>query len=136
MATKKTADIKDLVSGVFEKVDPEIILAGIMGGIAARGGATPPLARLIGVMGGESGQPNDLQNLVNAAQAFTGGFFTWGVLLGRATSGSQTSKEEMSAEALFAVGFLDAMISMSLVKNPGLPDLIGKLVDKIPSVKI
>jgi hypothetical protein len=133
----------DAFDKIFAQVDPEVILAGALGAIAAGGGITPPLTRILMAFNSGSLATVDL-GFKEANDAFN----TWyGItkyaspimmLLGiRAESGTPSTQEEAKASythtATMASGALEAMVVMSLVKNPATITAIGTAIGGVAS---
>lgn len=51
---KKPANAVEELDGLFTKIDPEVVLAGSLGAIAAYGGIVPPFTSLLLALGGNS----------------------------------------------------------------------------------
>lgn len=106
-----------VIDALLKEIDPEVLLAGVLGGTATLGGITPPMTRFLSVMGG-----GDLGKDYEALWAVLSPA-TWSnvkvfeMLFGSPGDGTQGDPKTW---ALAASGALEAMIMMTLVKNPDL----------------
>jgi hypothetical protein len=127
------------LDALMQEIDPEVLLAGALGAVAASRGIVPPMTRLLMTFSSNIDIKSDLERMAGAVVAGPIGLASgvWGSLTA-AMTGKTPEGEGVPVDqyALAASGALEAMMMMSLVKNPGLPELIGKLVDKIPSVSV
>lgn len=112
----------DLIDKLVKEVDPEVLLAGALGAIAAQGGITPPLTRLLMVFDSNIGQ--DLIASSEATKTWYdvakwGSPLLWALGVGNSASTSSTeSGAQITSRAMIASGALEAMLMMNLVKNP------------------
>ena len=65
-AISKAQEASKALDRIFAEVDPNLILAGLLGGTATAGGIIPPFTRLMVTMGGSS---QDIDMLINALKA-------------------------------------------------------------------
>lgn len=138
------ADVVDSIDKLVQQIDPEVILAGMLGAIAAGGGITPPLTRILMSLGGSPGTSAnaDLVSAFGAAAASTWyDVAKWGSPLAFTiglvspsyspdyVDGKKVTVEERKAQvyqrALMASGALEAMMMMSAMKNPAIIKAIG-----------
>lgn len=129
-------DPQEPLMAVIERLDPEVILVGLLGGIAAGGGIVPPFTRMLSAFGGMSSDVTDLYNRMGPS-ALALGVSPPAALLALLTNKNEDgSSGPPERYALMASGALEAMVMMSLVKNPGfleaMGNLAGKAIDKIP----
>jgi len=133
MARPKKAQTKaetraELIDKVFEQVDPEVLLAGSLGAIAAAGGITPPLTRmLMAISSNGSGLMDDYKTLLIAG---TGIGPVWAVVSHLFSSQDGSDAKPPSNTAMAASGALEAMLMMTLVKNPATIEAIGNAAGK------
>lgn len=151
----------DAIDKIFDQVDPEVILAGALGGVAAYAGVVPPLTMILKTFGGMFNFDLKLPTseeltkgiLDNPILALSGVFLPvfeydlvdkyldpFGLLpdlRGPAKApitktASQEEKEKRAADIVkmgtMASAALEAMIVMTLVKNPATITAIGDAV--------
>jgi len=130
MANYKKAQTKaqarvEMLDRLLDEVDPEVLLAGTLGAIAAAGGITPPLTRMLMAIGTNgSGLAEDYKTLLIAG---TGIGPIWAVASHLFSQDGSTEKPP-SNTAIAASGALEAMLMMTLVKNPATIEAIGNAV--------
>lgn len=124
----------DILDKLLSDIDAEVLLAGALGAVAASGGITPPLTRILMVF--SEGVNVDL-GAANAAASTWYDVAKWGsplafILGPDVTFGSDKKDNEtvIKMRALMASGALEAMMMMSLAKNPGAIEAIGNAVAK------
>jgi len=127
--------IVEMVDRLVAQVDPEVILAGLLGGIAVQGGLKPPFTRMLEMMSGSSS--GDYSAALKAALPWlpispVGGFF---IGLSELLSGDDGDNKTaaVSARALVASGIMEGMIMMAAMKNPGTMEALGKGFEAIAS---
>jgi hypothetical protein len=123
----------DWADKLLKELDAEVLIVGALGGVAASGGIVPPFTRLMMTFGGSGDDfmQASWKALPLAPSPPLALLTTW--LSGKDESGNTV---DPSRYAVAASGALEAMMMMTLMKNPGFLELIGKAVDKIPSVKL
>lgn len=138
-AISKAQEASKALDRIFAEVDPNLILAGLLGGTATAGGIIPPFTRLMVTMGGSS---QDIDILINALKAGGYGYAgLGGVLPGLFAIYSGYSNKEPSTGgdpapgALFASGALEAMLMYKAFSNPELmKTIIGMPAELIKGV--
>jgi len=132
MANSKKAQTKaqtrvEMLDRLLDEVDPEVLLAGSLGAIAAAGGITPPLTRMLMAIGTNgSGLADDYKTLLIAG---TGIGPIWAVASHLFLEQGNTTAPPTNV-AIAASGALEAMLMMTLVKNPATIEAIGNAVGK------
>jgi len=126
----------EAIDKLVSDLDAEVLLAGGLGAIAASRGIVPPFTRMLSAFNANL-NTDDIKSiaLTSAVSPWGGIGSVWASLAaglaGRREDGTVVSPD---VYALAASGALEAMLMMSLVKNPGFLEIIGKLVDKAPSL--
>jgi len=64
-AISKAQEASKALDRIFAEVDPNLVLAGLLGGTATAGGVIPPFTRLLTTMGGSS---QDINILIQGLQ--------------------------------------------------------------------
>lgn len=129
----KKEDTITVLDKLLSDIDAEVLLAGALGAVAASGGITPPLTRILMVF--SEGVNVDL-GAANAAASTWYDVAKWGSPLAFILGPDVTFGEKKDPEtvikmrALMASGALEAMMMMSLAKNPGAIEAIGNAVAK------
>lgn len=125
------------LDALFKEIDPEVLLAGSLGAIAASRGVIPPFTRLLMSWNTSVGEDVKAKAATAAISPFAGIGTVWGgiaaFVAGKQEDGTPIDPDKY---ALAASGAMEAMLMMSLVKNPGFLELIGKGFDKLPSVSV
>jgi len=139
-AISKAQEASKALDRIFAEVDPNLVLAGLLGGTATAGGVIPPFTRLLTTMGGSS---QDINLLIQGLQAAQYGYSSLsGVLPGlfaiysgyKAQDGSTPAPDPTTA-ALFASGALEAMLMYKAFSNPELmKTIIGMPAELIKGV--
>jgi hypothetical protein len=129
-AVSKAQEASKALDRIFAEVDPNLILAGLLGGTATAGGVIPPFTRLMMTMGGSA---DDLNILFEAVKA--GGYGYWGpggilpglfaIYSGYSSDGSSEPKKPEPG-ALFCSGALEAMLMYKAFSTPGLLEAVVK----------
>jgi len=139
-AVSKAQEASKALDRIFAEVDPNLIIAGFLGGTAAAGGLVPPFTRLLSITG--SGTAGDYQRLFDVASVF--GLGPGGVIPGlfRLYLGEQEragqpvdSSAAVAQYALFCSGALEGMLMYKAFSSPGLLEAVvtqpAKIVDAI-----
>lgn len=136
-AVSKAQEASKALDRIFAEVDPNLLVAGLLGGTATLGGIIPPFTRLMMVMG-DSGA--DYQKLFDAG-ATTFGYGFAGVIPGlfKLYTGSTDSNDPTGGDptkaALFASGALEAMLMYKAFSTPGLLESVvsapAKIIDAV-----
>jgi len=126
-ATQTRADIADKL---LAEIDPEVLLAGALGAVATAGGITPPLTRLLMAVGGNVDLGSDIANKAGQAWYDVAQFgspilFAMGLTFG---DNKPDSTQKAAAQAVVAAGAMEAMMMMSLMKNPAAMQAIASLI--------
>ena len=131
-AEKKAADAADAWDKVFAQVDPEVLLAGTLGAIAAKGGITPPFTSLLMSLSGDEGIAEKLKDSwMKVAELGSVGWMAGDLTLrqlsplidlltGNHDSGAtdEEKKKAVAGYAVMASGAFEAMLMMTFAKNP------------------
>lgn len=139
-AISKAQETSKALDRIFAEVDPNLILAGFLGGTAAAGGLLPPFTRLLSIT--NSGSPADYQRVYEIANVF--GYGPGGIIPGlfrlylgeSERQGSPVSSDESPAKyALFCSGALEGMLMYKAFATPGLLEAVitqpAKIVDAV-----
>jgi hypothetical protein len=138
-ASQKAQDASRALDRIFAEVDPNLIIAGFLGGSAAAGGIVPPFTRLL--MTGNSAAGNDVLAAINKTVTVFGygpggiipGLFALYMNTGDA-SGTVT-KADPTTYALFCSGALEAMLMFKAFAVPGLLESVitapAKIIDAV-----
>jgi len=125
---------------LFKDIDPDVLLAGGFGAIAASRGIIPPFTRLLLAFNTNVNLTEDITRIGYSAIAagpigLASGI--WGSIAAAATGQREDgSTVPPDVYALAASGAMEGMIVMTLCKNPGFLELVGKGIEKIPSVSL
>jgi len=122
-AISKAQEASKALDRIFAEVDPNLVLAGLLGGTATAGGIVPPFTRLLVTMGGSS---QDIDILINAVKAGGYGYGGLGGVLpglfaiysGYSQKDGTTPSGDPGPGALFASGALEAMLMYKAFSNP------------------
>jgi hypothetical protein len=126
----KAVDASETLDKLIAGVDPVVLMAGLLGATAAVGGVTPPFTRLLTAIN-QDVSTDDITKLL----AVTGpGYIyytsksiaSWLGIGGEATSEDKTAA--VSRYALAASGAFEAMLMMTLVRNPATISAIGSAI--------
>ena len=125
-AEKKAASASDAWDKVFAEVDPEVLLAGTLGAIAAKGGIVPPFTSLLMSLSGDEGIASNLADkfqLVYAAGSPAIAWYTVTELIvktleDKRDKSDDEKKQEIASYAVMASGAFEAMLMMTFAKNP------------------
>jgi len=130
-AISKAQEASKALDRIFAEVDPNLIIAGFLGGTAAAGGLIPPLTRLLSMTSSVSTQ--DYDRLFQIGNVF--GYGPGGIIPGlfrlylgeQERAGSPIPTEASVAQyALFCSGALEGMLMYNAMKNPEvLKSIIG-----------
>jgi len=126
------------LDALLKEIDPEVLLAGSLGAIAASRGIIPPFTRLLMAMN-SSLQAEDIKEkaLKVSISPWAGIGTVWAGIAAFATGRDEEGQPvDPDKYALAASGAMEAMMMMSLVKNPGFLELIGKGIEKIPTATL
>jgi len=139
-AISKAQEASKALDRIFAEVDPNLIIAGFLGGTAAAGGLVPPFTRLLSIT--NSGSPADYQRLFEIGNVFAYG--PGGIIPGlfrlylgeQERAGSPVGSEASVAQyALFCSGALEGMLMYKAFSQPGLLEAVitqpAKIVDAI-----
>jgi len=133
MANYKKETTSDILDKLFEEIDSQVLIAGILGGIATKGGLTPPLTRMMAAIStdGIGGIAKDYAELVTKTASpgywigksvYDQASWMYVVITGKHSDGTRVSDEEkektVALSALMAGGAAEYMIYMTLAKNP------------------
>lgn len=145
MSTRKERQTKaEAIDKIFEEVDPEVILAALLGAVAAHGGITPPLTRILMTFSNGVNIKADLENVAKIASPIAWAAYEvnaplfgsmFDVIKGKSPKGA-TKEEQKAAIAPYAImasGALEAMVVMTLVKNPATIQAIGQAISSTMS---
>lgn len=119
----------DLVDKIFAQVDPEIVAAGLLGAVAARGGLVPPFTQLLMSMSTEGGVAESMkQTWMDVAKLGSVGWMAGEfalmnlqTLLGLFVKPDATEAEKkvvISSSAIMASGMMEGMLMMAVMKGP------------------
>jgi len=131
-AKEKPSKIVDVVDKIFKDVDTEVLLGGLAGAIAARGGITPPLTLLLQTL--NSSVKSMTEGNISILSLTGPGFvYTMGSEIADLLNGETHEKtpEQVKLSAIMASGFLEGMIMMEFVKNT---ELKGQIIDTAKSL--
>jgi len=124
-AVSKAQEASKALDRIFAEVDPNLIIAGFLGGTAAAGGLVPPLTRLLSIVSSSGTSTQDYQRLFEIGNVFAygpGGLIPglFRLYLGeQERQGSTASAEASIAQyALFCSGALEGMLMYNAMKNP------------------
>ena len=125
-AQKEKASASEVIDRIFAEVDPEVLLAGLLGGIAAKGGLTPPFTSLLMSLSGDEGIANNLVDkfkLVYAAGSpalawYTATDYLVNLLKDKREGNAQENEATVAASAIVASGAFEGMLMMTFAKNP------------------
>lgn len=138
---KKPVPVADravvLADKLLADIDAEVLLAGVLGGIATAGGIMPPLTRILIALGGSAAAESTVKDLTDIwalGPFFAGPLWIQQMLTGAAIPSSTTTANEAQQYAIVASGALEAMITMSFAKNPKSMEMISSAIGKIPVV--
>lgn len=105
----------DIIDKLVKEIDPEIILAGMLGGVAAANGVIPPLTRILMAFSDSAdGLVADYKKLLIAGTG-VGPIYA---VLGNMFTDTSSNDRPPTNTGIAASGALEAMIVMSFVKNP------------------
>jgi len=124
-AISKAQEASKALDRIFAEVDPNLILAGLLGGTATAGGIIPPFTRLMMTMGGSG---SDIDILIQGLKAGGYGYAGLGGVLpglfaiysGYQDRDSSAGNKDPAPGALFASGALEAMLMYKAFSNPEL----------------
>ena len=125
-AISKAQEASKALDRIFAEVDPNLILAGLLGGTASAGGLIPPFTRLLSVVG-EAGTVQDYQTLFEVVKDGGYGYMGPGGVIPalfalysglNRDSDNPTPPETIGQGALFASGALEAMLMYRAFSNP------------------
>jgi len=124
-AISKAQEASKALDRIFAEVDPNLIIAGFLGGTAAAGGLVPPLTRLLSIVN-TAGSSQDYQRLFEIGNVFAygpGGLIPglFRLYLGeqeRAGGPAPGEQESIAQYALFCSGALEGMLMYNAMKNP------------------
>lgn len=134
---KSYADVADKL---MAEIDPEVMMAGMLGAVATAGGITPPLTRLLDVL-----TDKDItDDIAKALEALTRlGAFGLGpaglmaIFNPPSADASAQEKEDYARRVgLMAAGAMEGMMMMTLMKNKQLMSQIMDTATKIASATI
>ena len=130
---------------LFEQVSPEVLLAGMLGGLAAAGGITPPLTRMLVAISGDDGPSKDIKDHFakvsksaywSVAQLGSPAAFIGSFLMGSSGEGSNARIVPIEQYALVASGIMEGMMVMSFMQNKEaqmvLVNAAGAVADAVP----
>jgi len=126
----------EAIDKLVSDLDAEVLLAGGLGAIAASRGIVPPFTRLLLALNSGLNIDDFLGKALSMGVSPWSGIGGVWASLAAGISGQWEDGTKVSPDvyALAASGALEAMMMMSLVKNPGFLELVGKLIDKAPSL--
>jgi len=138
-AANATQSRAEVIDKIFAQVDPEIVAAGLLGAVAARGGLVPPFTQLLMSMTSEGGVAESMkQNWMDIAKfgsvGWMAGEFTLTnleTLFGLFTKPDATPEEKkavISSSAIMASGMMEGMLMMAFMKKPGSMTMIQSLI--------
>lgn len=109
------------IDAVFEKADPTVVAAGLLGAIATAGGITPPLTRLLDVMTSKD-ITDDIARAFDSLVRYGGLGLGPAGLMALFVPPPSDATEEAKADyrrtmGLMASGAMEGMIMMTLVSN-------------------
>jgi len=116
----------EMLDRLLDEVDPEVLLAGSLGAIAAAGGITPPLTRMLMAIS-DTGGSSLVEDYKTLLVAGTGIGPIWAVASHLFSEQGNTTAPPTNV-AIAASGALEAMLMMTLVKNPATIEAIGNAV--------
>lgn len=129
----------EIIDKLVKEIDPEIILAGALGAIAASGGITPPFTRLL--MGTGAIVDGDMTVAKEAAKTWFS-VARWASPIafifdmGDDSTGNLPADQKATARALAASGALEAMIMLSFAKNPEALRAVSEAIGGITKLPI
>jgi len=118
-AVSRTETRADLLDRVLARVDPEVVAAGLLGALAASGGLTPPLTRLLQTINTEADKDyTSLFNVIGPVFVYTQTQRLVDILTGSGNEESGTTAgDAVKMRALIASGMMEGMLMMTFVKN-------------------
>lgn len=132
-AKKKPIETLDVVDKIFKDIDFEVLLGGMAGAIAARGGVVPPLTLLLKTINSSISSMAE-GNISVLSLTGPGLLYTMGSEIADLFNGEgskEKTADEIKLSAVMASGFLEGMIMMEFVKNP---ELKGQVIDTAKSL--
>jgi hypothetical protein len=126
----------NMMDKLMSQVDPEVLLAGVLGAVATAGGITPPLTRMLQAF--SLGNSVDLgSDITNAAGNTWYDVAKWGspllYALGLTFGSSEVAtaedvKKQTVTRGLVAAGAMEGMMMMAFMKNPGSMQFLSGIV--------
>jgi len=127
MANYKKAQTKaqtrvEMLDRLLAEMDPEVLLAGLLGATAAAGGLTPPLTRLLQTFNEAlTGEGNDYAkvflSMTGPGFVYTQATSLIEIITGTGGDEKTSAPDKIKLYGLMASGALEGMIMMNLVKN-------------------
>ena len=130
----------DMLDKLFSQVSPEVLLAGMLGGLATMGGITPPLTRMLVALSGDDGPSADLRSHFekvagsawwNVVQLGSPASFIGTFLMGSGTENGTVNKVPIEQYALVASGIMEGMLMMAFMQNPEAQKVVLSAVDAL-----
>jgi len=140
----KRYEAADIADKLMAEIDPEVLLAGMLGAIATYGGITPPLTRILEALSDKT-VGSDIVDIITfnpyvaAYGAISGtGWVSWVDLLtgGKPPDDPTEAEKQRKRYALMAAGAMEGMMMMTLVKNEKMMGMIADLAGKLGSASI
>jgi len=145
-AISKAQEASKALDRIFAEVDPNLLIAGTLGGLAAYGGIVPPFTRLLMTMTQANGFGTEIIKedidkvklatvIASGPVGILGGAAgtLFGILIKQELENGGVSSEvaekiaaDISTTALFASGALEAMLMFKAFSSPGLLEAVVK----------
>ena len=128
-AVRATETRADVIDKIFTQVDPEIVAAGLLGAVAARGGLVPPLTQLLMSITADGGVAESIKNTwMDVAKlgsvGWMAGEFAYtnvqtlvGLFSPPPNATESEKKALISSQAIMASGAMEGMMMMAFMKN-------------------
>jgi len=131
MPKRKSMEVKetkaDIVDKLVGELEGDVLLAGALGAVAAAGGIVPPFTSLLSAIPNGSTAAFDAWKAVAIAGSPVLTIAEW---FGWLQTGD-TSGKPIAQYAIAASGALEAMMMMTLMKNPATIEAIGNAVSGV-----
>jgi len=131
MPKRKSMEVKetkaDIVDKLVGELEGDVLLAGALGAVAAAGGITPPFTALLSAIPNGSKVAFDAWKAVASIGSAPIAIADWLGWL----QGPEGQKIPPATYALAASGALEAMMMMTLMKNPATIEAIGNAVSGV-----
>jgi len=128
--SKTAQEASQSFKGVLDRIEPDVLLAGMLGATASLGGVTPPFTLLLRAMGLSANATTAIVSESFANPTKPG----WQILRDYFSGdhGNESALVPGSQNALVvglaAAGALEGMMMMTLMKNPATVEALGKII--------